>query len=212
MGTRPYLRAQERRRDLLDATGRLFDRGGVTAITVSAVAAEAGASRRLVYDHFADLASLFEAFFSDRVARYAEAIDASSGVAAGSHRSIAGAVRELLAVPAEDLRAIHLLLADQATPELAAARDALRAHLQGRWLPSLAALGVPADVATGLLWTLAASFVTLAELAHRGDLAPAAAESLAAALVATVPDLVGHLTAAPDPVRTTHPLLASEPS
>jgi len=41
VGERSYLRPGERRRQLLDAASRLFDRGGFTAITVSAVAAEA---------------------------------------------------------------------------------------------------------------------------------------------------------------------------
>ncbi|MFN8018522.1 MAG: TetR/AcrR family transcriptional regulator [Acidimicrobiales bacterium] len=204
MGARAYLRSDDRRRQLLDAASRLFDRGGLTAITMSAVAAEAGASRRLVYDHFADLPALYEAFFDDRVARYAAAIDAASAAAAdGRGRSIAGAVTALMAIPAEDLRAIHLLLADHATPELAGARDALRAHLQARWLPALAALAVEAEVAGALLWTLASSFVTLAELAHRGELDPAAAEALASAMVAGLPDLVARLalqpTTAPEP-------------
>ena len=205
MAPRAYLRPEERRRQLLAAASRLFDYGGFGAITMSAVAAEAGASRRLVYDHFADLGALYEAFFAERVARYVATIDGASAPAAvGAGRSIEGAVRELLAVPAEDLRAIHLLLADQATPELAPARGALRAHLQARWLPALRPLGVEADVAGALLWTLASSFVTLAELAHRGELAPASAESLAGAIVATLPDLVGRLS--------TEPRLASEPS
>ena len=164
MGARSYLRPEARRRQLLDAASRLFDRGGFTAITMSAVAAEAGASRRLVYDHFADLGLLYEAFFEDRVARYAAAIDAASAADGDRTRSLAGALHELLAVPPEDLRAVHLLLADQAIPELAGARDALRAHLQARWFPVLAALGVEADVAGALLWSLAASFVTLAGL------------------------------------------------
>ncbi len=73
MAARAYLRPDERRRQLLDAASRLFDRGGFTAITVSAVATEAGASRRLVYDHFADLGDLYAAFFEDRVARWAAA-------------------------------------------------------------------------------------------------------------------------------------------
>lgn len=200
MGRRPYLRTEDRRRQLLDAASRLFDRGGLTAITMSAVATEADASRRLVYDHFADLPALYEAFFEDRVARYAEAIDAASASSDdGSPRSVAGAVRELLAVPAEDLRAIHLLLADRATPELAGARDRLRDHLQARWLPVLGGLGVDAEVAGALLWVLASSFVTLAELAHRGELDPTTAESMAAALVATLPDLLGRLTVDPVP-------------
>jgi AcrR family transcriptional regulator len=198
MGARAYLRPEARRRQLLDATSRLFDRGGFTAITVSAVAAEAGASRRLVYDHFADLGDLYAAFFDDRVARYAEAIDdASAPAAPGGPRSLAGAIGALLAIAPEDLRAIHLLVADTATPELASAREALRAHLQARWLPALGALGVELEVAGALLWTLASSFVTLAELVHRGELAPSSAEAMAGAMVATLPDLVGRLALEP---------------
>jgi AcrR family transcriptional regulator len=194
MGARAYLRPEVRRRQLLEAASRLFERGGFTAITMSAVATEAGASRRLVYDHFTDLGDLYTAFFAERVARYAEAIDAASAPSAdGAPRSLAGAVGQLLAIAPEDLRAIHLLLADASTPELASARDALRAHLQARWLPALGALGVELDVAGALLWTLASSFVTLAELAHRGELAPAWAEAMASAMVATLPELVGRL-------------------
>ena len=200
MATRPYLRPDERRRQLLEAASRLFDRGGFTAVTMSAVAAEAGASRRLVYDHFADLPTLYEAFFDDRVARYGAAIDAAStsGDGAGP-RSIGGAVRELLAIPPEDLRPLHLLLADGATPELAGARERLRSHLQARWLPALAPLGMDPTTAGALLWTLASSFVTLAELAQRGELDQASAVALANALAASLPDVVGRLTLAPHP-------------
>lgn len=192
MGTRAYLRPDERRRQLLDAASRLFDRGGFAAITVSAVAAEAGASRRLVYDHFADLGELDAAFFEDRVARYASAIDAASAPGApGSARSLAGAFGQLLEVPSEDLRAIHLVLADRTTPELAGARDALGIHLQSRWLPALAGIGLPAEVAVAALWMVASSFVTLAELVQRGELAPASAETLALSLVASLPEVAG---------------------
>lgn len=198
MGTRPYLRPTERRNQILDAASRLFDRGGFTAIGVSAVADEAGVSRRLIYDHFADLGDLYEAFFEHRVAQAAAAIDAASTSAGpDGPRSVEGAVRELLAVPAEDLRVLHLVLADRSTPELDRARDRLQAHLEARWLPSLGQLGVEVDTARALLWTLAASFVTLAEQVHGGRLAAPAAERLGAAMVATLPELVGRL--APQP-------------
>lgn len=203
MGERAYLRPEARRRQLLDAASRLFDRDGFTAITVSAVAAEAGASRRLVYDHFTDVGDLYAAFFEDRVARYASAIDAASAPRrAGGARSFTGAVAELLAVPPEDLRAIQLVLADGATPELAGARAALRDHLHARWLPTLAALGVELEVAAALLWTLATSFVGLADLVHRGGLAPASADALAAAIAASLPDIAERLAR--------HPAHASE--
>lgn len=193
MGTRAYLRPEERRRQLLDAASRLFDRGGFTAITVSAVAAEAGASRRLVYDHFADLGELDAAFFEDRVARYATAIDrASHPRVAGGTRSLVGAFGELLEVPASELRAIHLVLADRSTPELAGARAALGTHLQARWLPVLAGLGLPSEAAVGALWMVASSFVTLAELVQRNELSAASAESLALAVAASLRDVAGH--------------------
>ena len=168
MAARAYLRPDERRRQLLDAASRLFDRGGFTAITVSAVATEAGASRRLVYDHFADLGDLYAAFFEDRVARWAAAIDAASAPGAGGARSLTGAVHQLLSVPPEDLRAVHLLLADAATPELAGARDALRAHLQSRWLPALGALGVEPDEAVVALGELCDRHGSLCSSARGG--------------------------------------------
>lgn len=203
MATRTYLAAAQRRRQLLDAASRLFDRGGFTAITMSAVAAEAGASRRLVYDHFADLGALYEAFFADRVARYATAVDrAGAPTGADGPRAIDGAVRELLALPAEVVAAIHLLMADASTPELAPARAALRTHLADRWLPSLVALGVDREAATALLWSTASSFVGLADGVHRGEIDRRAAEALAEALAAALPDLVARLstTARSEPI------------
>ena len=55
---RPYLRAELRRNQLLEAADRLFARSGYAGITMQAVAAEAGVSRRLVYDHFSDVSTL----------------------------------------------------------------------------------------------------------------------------------------------------------
>lgn len=190
MGERAYLRPDARRRQLLDAASRLFDQGGFTAVTVSAVAAEAGASRRLVYDHFADLAELIAVFFEARVAGYAERIDAAAASSTGQDQGLVGATTELMAVPPEDLRAIALVLADGATPELAGARATLREHLRTRWLPALTDLGVTPDLATALMWTLATAFVGLADQAHHGDVAPESAEAVAAAIAASLPDVV----------------------
>jgi AcrR family transcriptional regulator len=199
MAPRTYLRPDERRQQLLAAASQLFDRGGLTAVTMAAVAREARASRRLVYDHFTDLGDLYEAFFVDRVSRYVAAIDRASAAETGSERSVIGAARAPLAVPPAELQAIHVLIADQATPALAPARDALRAHLQARWLPALAAAGVDPEAATALLWSLAASFVTVAGLAHRGEVSDTTAETLVTAMAARLPELVTALS------PTTHP-------
>jgi AcrR family transcriptional regulator len=213
MGTRTYLRPPERRRQLLDAASRLLDRGGFGAITMVAVAQEAGASRRLVYDHFADLAELCEALFEDRAARYATAIDAAAAAAdpdPDGRRLALPAVTALLAIPPADLRAIHLVLADSGTPELSGARELLRTHLLARWLPALASAGLAADVAGALLWATASSVVALADQVHRGELRRPDAERLAEAIVAALPQVVAatqtDLTSDPSTDHPTDPI------
>ena len=57
------------RRDDGEVAAQLFVRDGYAGLTTVAVAEKVGVSRRLVYDHSADLASLYAVFFDDR-ARY----------------------------------------------------------------------------------------------------------------------------------------------
>lgn len=190
-GKRAYLRPNDRRRQLLDAASRLFDRGGLTAITMVAVAAEAGASRRLVYDHFDDLASLYEAFFEDRVARYVAAVD--SGFRSGEGDPLAsalGAFGQLLAVPSDDLRAIRLVIADTGIGELDRARLRLRSHLEQRWLPVMAQPDIDRDLAAAVLWSVMDGLVGLAARAANGEIPTDTATALAAALIARLPAAV----------------------
>jgi AcrR family transcriptional regulator len=171
-----------RRRQLLDATGRLVATGGPGAVSMVAVAREAGVSRRLVYDHFPDLASLYEAFFDDTVARSLGAIDTA---AHGSEpdRGFARAFAALLAIPVEDQRAIRLLLTGSALPDLAPLHRRFRAHVEARWLPGLRAAGVDARIAPALLWTLTIGLLGLVELVERGEVDAASATTLADDLV-----------------------------
>lgn len=53
--------AAERREQLLDATKAIADRRGFHAVSIEAVAREAGITRPIVYSHFRDLAGLLEA-------------------------------------------------------------------------------------------------------------------------------------------------------
>src|SRR3954447_9530979 len=53
--------AEERREQLLDATKAIVDRSGFHAVSIEAVAREAGITRPIVYGHFRDLAGLLEA-------------------------------------------------------------------------------------------------------------------------------------------------------
>jgi AcrR family transcriptional regulator len=194
--TRPYLPAPERRRRLLDAAARCFARDGYAGLTMVALAEEAGVSRRLVYNHFPDLGSLCEAYFDDRTRRYLDGID-DAVVAGGTDRLAAftGAFRHLLAMPADDQRAIRVLLTDPGLPDLAPLQARVRAHIEARWLaPFRARVDDPA-LARALLWTVVNGLFGLADVVARGDLTTDAATELADALV----------TAAPSAITTTAP-------
>jgi len=53
--------AEERREQLLDVTKSIVERHGFHAVSIEAVAREAGVSRPIVYGHFRDLPGLLEA-------------------------------------------------------------------------------------------------------------------------------------------------------
>jgi len=53
--------AEQRREQLLDATKAIVDRAGFHAVSIEAVAREAGITRPIVYGHFRDLPGLLEA-------------------------------------------------------------------------------------------------------------------------------------------------------
>lgn len=185
---RPYLPAAERRRQLLDAAARCFARNGCGGLTMVALAEEAGVSRRLVYNHFADLGSLYEAYFDDRTRRYLDGID--DAVAAGGTDRLAaftGAFRHLLAMPADDQRAIRVLVTDPALPELAPLQARVRAHIEARWLGPFRARIDDPELARALLWTVVSGLFGLADVAARGEIGIEAAAQLATALVRAAP-------------------------
>lgn len=128
-----YLPADDRRKDLLDATGRLFERGGVEAITMTALAQEAGVSRALIYQYFPDQDTLIVAFFEDRISAYFAAIDASLDAAASpTGRALAG-LRELSHLNPGDLAAVRTVLASHDDTRLATVRARLRDTTLARW-------------------------------------------------------------------------------
>ncbi|MGZ4799934.1 MAG: TetR/AcrR family transcriptional regulator [Acidimicrobiia bacterium] len=189
--TRPYLRADAREAQLLDAAARLFARKGFAGLTMVALADEAGVSRRLVYNHFPDLATLYDAFFDDRAARYLGSIDRAVADAGGDMaEAFSGAFRNLTAIPEADQRVIRLLVADPGLPELEALRNRLRRRIEARWLPTLTAGRIDDAAARGLLWTLVSGLLGLADLVSRGEISADAAVRLATALVVEVPDVV----------------------
>jgi AcrR family transcriptional regulator len=63
------LSGEERREQLLDATKAIVDRDGFHAVSIEAVAREAGVSRPIVYTHFNDLPGVLEALVDREGAR-----------------------------------------------------------------------------------------------------------------------------------------------
>jgi AcrR family transcriptional regulator len=186
--TRPYLQADDRRHQLLDAAARCFAREGYAGLTMVAVAAEASVSRRLVYNHFPDLAALYEAFFDDRASLYLAIIDRAVAEANGDARgAFDGAFRNFATMPADDQRVIRGVVSDPGMPELVPLRDRVRTHVEARWLPYFRTQTGDDETARGLLWTMVSALLGLADLVARAEISLEAAMTLAHALVATVP-------------------------
>jgi AcrR family transcriptional regulator len=191
MTKRPYLRTDDRRRQLLDAAARLFAREGYAGLTMVAVAAEAGVSRRLVYDHFPDLATLYSGFFDDRASRYLAAIGAAldSADTSADGSVFAAAFAQLLSMPADDQRAIRVLVADPGLSDLGPVRERFRRHVEQQWLERIPA--VQGENARAVLWTLVTGLFGLAELVSRGEVSRDVALSIATTLVTALPASMG---------------------
>lgn len=63
------MRAPERREQILDVTTTLVAKDGFRAVTLDAVAREAGITRTVIYRHFADLLALLDAVAEREMAR-----------------------------------------------------------------------------------------------------------------------------------------------
>jgi AcrR family transcriptional regulator len=148
-----------------------------------ALAAEAGVSRRLVYDHFPDLASLYTAFFDDRAARYLAVIGAAVEAADDTTSAFVAAYGQLLAMPLEDQRAVRVLVADPGIADLEPVRERFRGHVEQQWLGRLP----EGDHARAVLWTLVAGLFGLAELVSRDEVSTDSALDIATNLVSALP-------------------------
>lgn len=165
---RPYLRAEDRRRQLLDAAGRLFDRSGFGGVTMAGLAAEAGVSRQLVYDRFADLDRLYEAFVEDRLARYRDGVPDISALRADE--AAATMFHYLLTIPPTDRRVVRLLVADVGLAALEPVRERFLREERARWSTRWGSERPHAAPAAVLLATTSA-LLSLADASTAGEIA-----------------------------------------
>lgn len=179
--TRPYLREADRRRQLLDAMLRLVRQNGIDAVTMSAVAREADVSRRLVYDHFADLSTLYEAFLDDRVQQYGAIFDSTVDAASSPAERAVAMFGQALALPREELRIARMLVAGTGSAVLDGARARFRRHVVDHWIDT--EQPDTDDTAAALVWAMAAAVLTTADQVDRGELTRRAGEHVVRALV-----------------------------
>jgi AcrR family transcriptional regulator len=71
----PRMTAEERREQLLDVTKAIVAERGFHAVSIEAVARQAGITRPVVYGHFRDLAGLLEALIDRESARALDQLD-----------------------------------------------------------------------------------------------------------------------------------------
>jgi AcrR family transcriptional regulator len=178
---RPYLSAPRRRDHLLAAAGRLVRTGGWSALSMQGLAAAAGVSRQLVYEHFATADELYLETLTHLFER--------AYTTAGAIVTAGGEVREtvrrsfllFLDLPAEERHALRALAmeSEPGRPSMAHARARLRKRIAGVWVPYVRAqTGVPEPEATALAWMLNTAAWGLSDTIADGTLGRARAVEL----------------------------------
>lgn len=168
--TRPYLRAEDRRRQLLDTAAGIAGTEGVDRLTIVGLAKAAGVSRQLVYDHFSDLQGLVGAVLAERFTAIDDSIYATisrPGAHDSPEQEIAVALeaaRGFLELPPGDRHILRSVLSATDAPahELNPLALQLRARSIRRWRPFIGE--------TARTWALVNALDGLADLVATGEL------------------------------------------
>lgn len=164
-----------RRDEVLDAVARVIHRDGAAALTLDAVAAEAGVSKGGLLYHFPAKDDLIRGLVDRLVARFDARV---AGALAGGQRSFLEAY-VVASVEDDDIATAAALVAAVAlSPSLL---DPLRARY-GQWSRDLAASGL--DQTTVLLIRLALDGLWFSDALALDPPTPAARQALARALIA----------------------------
>jgi AcrR family transcriptional regulator len=119
---RPRLSAEERREQLLDVTKAIVDQRGFHAVSIEAVAREAGITRPVVYGHFADLQALLEALVEREgeraLAQLATVLPTDLGAGDAREKLLAGMRGYLEAVQADPATWRLVLMPPEGAPEV----------------------------------------------------------------------------------------------
>ena len=152
--TTTRLSARERREQLLDATKAIVVADGFHAVSIEAVAREAGITRPVVYGHFHDLPGLLEALIAreaERALRQLAAVLPVDFAAGPLNRLLLAAFEGYLRAVESDPDTWRLvLMPPEGAPatlreQIARGRDAVVAHLAEAVRPGLAPGREPPD-------------------------------------------------------------------
>ena len=184
---RPYMASQQRRRALLDVATEIVGRGGWNALTMKGLAAEAGVSRQLVYDHFEDggrlLLSTIEHLFQESHRATAEVLQGSAGDVPTTIRE---AYRIFLEMPAAQRRTLRAISGDfvPEQPETRKAIAVMREQIFALWLPyARRQTGLAKAELRPLVWMLNAAAWGLADLVEDGTVSKKRATEMLAHFV-----------------------------
>ncbi len=182
---RPYLRAVDRRRQLLDVASAVVDREGLRALTMSHLAHEAGVTRQLVYQHFADLDALVRALVRQRTRGFREAMSRALERGRAGDDLLARVVEVGLAAPTNDRRLMRYVfcgLADD-QPALSGLVRTLRRQVTDRWLTVVHGTTAVSAAERARIWVVIMTMFTLWSLEDAGEItAPDALEVIRATL------------------------------
>jgi len=181
---RQYLRAGDRRRQLLEVAATMARREGLDRLSMIGLASEAGVSRQLVYEHFPSLSSLVASLLLDRFGELdADVAAAIAESRAKGHHGALDAARLVLARPAEERQILRAMLLYSGSPdhELHELATKLRTRTIDRWSGMLPIGDKPAS--QGLVWALVNALFGLGDLVAAGEITVDQALELLATLI-----------------------------
>ena len=113
------MQAGERREQLLDATKTIVGERGFHAVSIEAVAREAGITRPIVYGHFHDLGGLLEALIERETARALSQLDIPQDLTGDPREALLASLRTYLeAVRADPLTWRLVLIPPEGAPAI----------------------------------------------------------------------------------------------
>ncbi len=186
---RLYLRAGERRSQLLEAAAAIIGREGLANLSVARVAGEAGVSRQWVYEHFSDLDDLYRSLLLDRFAAIDSDIDAAGNRLTGTEWATFAA-RQLFSLAPADRRILRALVdgAGWDRPELTGLESELRERILRRWTGFVRSAGHDDLEARSIVWAIVNAVFGLADQIEHESLGVEQAVALLGVLVAAFVD------------------------